>query len=193
MPWEKQFDIDSALEKAGETFWSKGYEATSLRDLMSAMGIHKGSFYDTYGSKKELYLKALDRYIETRVAWFAERTTGLSPRASLEAHFNDILAECVSADGHRGCMVINCALELGHADPAVQKVVRRAFRNHEKFFLDSLAAAQEAGDVSSDIDTAATAKAMFAIVVGMRVQARAGAPKATLRTLADQALGLIGS
>ena len=54
-------------------------------------------------------------------------------------------------------------------------------------------AAQEGGEVSSDIDAAATAKAMFAIVVGMRVHSRAGAPKATLRTLADQALALIGS
>ena len=63
MPWEKQFDVDVALERAGEAFWSHGYETTTMRDLLSAMGIHKGSFYDTYGSKKKVYLVALDQYM----------------------------------------------------------------------------------------------------------------------------------
>ncbi len=191
MPWEKQFDVDVALQKAGETFWSHGYEATSVRDMLDAMGIQKGSFYDTYGSKKEAYLMALDQYVDTRFADFRERVEQLAPRRSLEMHLNDILEECIGADGHRGCMVINCALELAHSDADAQKVVRRSFKTHEKFFFERIVAAQEAGEVPSEIDAAATAKAILAIVMGMRVYSRAGAPKATLRTLADQALALI--
>ncbi len=191
MPWEKQFDVDVALQKAGETFWSHGYEATSVRDLLDAMGIQKGSFYDTYGSKKEAYLMALDQYVDTRFADFRERVEQLAPRRSLERHLNDIFEECIGADGHRGCMVINCALELAHSDADAQKVVRRSFKTHEKFFFERIVAAQEVGEVSSEIDAAATAKTVFAIVMGMRVLSRAGVPKATLRTLADQALALI--
>lgn len=191
MPWEKQFDIDAALEKAGETFWSHGYEATSIRDLLSAMGIQKGSFYATYGSKKEAYLRALNQYMDTRFAQFRESVEQLAPKRSLEVHLNEILEECISADGHRGCMVINCALELAHSDKDAQKAVRRALKIHENFFLERIVAAQEAGDVSSEIDAPATAKAIFAIVMGMRVYSRAGAPKETLRMLVDQALALI--
>ncbi len=193
MPWEKQFDVDVALQKAGETFWSHGYEATSVRDLLGAMGIQKGSFYDTYGSKKEAYLMALDQYIDTHCAQLRERVEQQSPKRSLEMHLNNILEDCIGANGHRGCMVINCALELAHSDTAAQKAVRRAFKINEDFFFERLVAAQEAGEVSSAIDAAATAKAILAITMGMMVYSRSGAPKATLRTLADQALALIDS
>ena len=191
MPWEKQFDVDAALERAGETFWAHGYEATSIRDLLNAMGIQKGSFYDTYGSKQNTYLLALGQYLETRIAEFQKDSEKQTPRQSLETHLNYILDECAAPAGRRGCMVVNGALEFGQSDPAVQKVVRRAFRSHRKFLFDCIVAGQEEGDVSSDIDAAPTADAMFAIVMAMRVHARAGTPKSTLRTLAHQALALI--
>ena len=191
MPWEKQFDVDVALERAGEAFWSHGYETTTMRDLLSAMGIHKGSFYDTYGSKKKVYLMALDQYMTTRFAQFQESVARLTPRRALEVHLNDIFKECIGVDGYRGCRAINCALELAHRDKAAQKAVLRAFKGHEKFLLEHIEAAQAAGEVSAEIDAVATAKAMFAIVMGMRVYSRAGTPKATLRTLVDQALALI--
>ena len=191
MPWKKQFDVDAALQTAGETFWSRGYVATSVRDLLNAMGIQKGSFYDTYGSKREIYLMALRQHIEARSAGFRERYAHRAPRQALEAHLNDILEECVSANGRRGCMVINCALELAHSDTVAQKAVGRAFKIHEKFFTERIVAAQEVGEISVEIDAAATAKAILAIVMGMRVYSRAGTSKATLRSLVDQALALI--
>jgi len=93
MPWEKQFDIETALEKAGETFWTNGYQATSMRDLMNVMGIQKGSFYDTYGSKKEAYLMALDQYINTHCADFRARVEQHPPKRALEIHLNDVFEE----------------------------------------------------------------------------------------------------
>ncbi len=191
MPWEKQFDIDVALEKAGETFWSHGYEATSVRDLLSAMGIQKGSFYDTYGSKKEAYLRALDQYMAARFSQFRESVEQQGPKRSLEMHLNEIFAECVGAEGHRGCMVINCALELAHSDEEARIAVQKAFKIHENFLLERIEAAQEAGEVAAEIDAPATAKAILAMVMGMRVYSRAGASRATLRTLTDQALALL--
>ncbi len=191
MPWKKQFDVEAALEKAGETFWANGYKATSMRDLMNVMGIQKGSFYDTYGSKKEAYLMALDHYINSHCADLRARVEQHPPKRALETHLNDIFEDCIGANGHRGCMVINCALELAHNDTDAQKSVGRAFKIHEKFFAERIVAAQEVGEISVEIDAAATAKAILAIVMEMRVYSRAGASKATLRTLVDQALALI--
>ena len=79
MPWEKQFDVDAALERAGEAFWANGYEATSVRDLLNTMGIQKGSFYDTYGSKKTAYLMALRQYMQRLAADFQEGAEQQTP------------------------------------------------------------------------------------------------------------------
>ena len=192
MPWEKNFDVDVALQKAGETFWSRGYEATSVRDLLAAMGIQKGSFYATYGSKRDAYLRALDQYIDARSTLDGTAHGESSPRHALELHLEDVLAECVGPDGRLGCMAVNCALELALVDDHAQKAVLRAFSKHEDFILEQILAAQAEGEVSSEIDAEAAAKAIFAIVIAMRVQARAGASKTSLRTLAEQASALLG-
>src|SRR6266852_1410049 len=60
----KEFDRDQALQKAMEVFWSRGYEAASIQDLVKHMGINRQSLYDTFGDKHALYLQALDRYRE---------------------------------------------------------------------------------------------------------------------------------
>jgi TetR/AcrR family transcriptional regulator, transcriptional repressor for nem operon len=64
MARHKEFDRDEALRKAMEVFWSRGYEAASIEDLVKHMGINRQSLYDTFGHKHALYLKALDRYRE---------------------------------------------------------------------------------------------------------------------------------
>ena len=191
MPWQKNFDVDTALRKAGETFWTQGYDATSMRDLLGAMGIQKGSFYDTYGSKKQAYLRALEQYQDERFGFFASLVEGLGPKLALRRLIDEVYDDCISPAGHRGCMVINCALELAHSDTAAQRVVQRAFETHERSYQDLIEAGQAAGEIPAKLDAAATAKALLAVVMGMRVYSRAGAPKATLRTLADQALALI--
>src|SRR5258708_34322099 len=62
----KEFDPDAALQAALELFWRKGYEATSMADLVDHLGIARASIYGTFGGKHDLYLKALDRYLESR-------------------------------------------------------------------------------------------------------------------------------
>jgi TetR/AcrR family transcriptional repressor of nem operon len=102
-----------------------------------------------------------------------------------------VYEECIGAEGHRGCMLINCALELAHSDTGAQRAVQRGLEFHEQAYADLIRAGQAAGEISGELDAAATAKAMLAIVIGMRVVSRAGASKATLRTLADQGLLLL--
>ena len=193
MPWKKNFDVDVALERARDAFWNNGYEATSMRDLLDAMGIQKGSFYDTYGSKKAAYMATLERYGDEAMAGMRARADGLSPRAALEMWIGEILDSCAGPDGHRGCMVINCALELGHSDIDAQRFVQRALETHEALYAERIAEAQAAGEIDAGLDPAATAKALLAIVMGMRVYSRSGAPRGTLRTLADQARALLGT
>ena len=191
MPWEKQFDVDETLEKAGQAFWSRGYEATSMRDLLDAMGIQKGSFYNTYGSKHEVYLRSLEQYSNARLADFRQLTHGRTAVEALRALFEAIYEDCVSPTGHRGCMVINCALELAHDDAKAQAFVKQAIARHESLMGDLVRAGQEAGEIDRDLDPSATAKAMMSFVMGMRVYSRSGGDPEAVRILADQAIRLV--
>ena len=192
MPWTKNFDVDRALERAGEVFWNKGYMATTLRDLLGAMGIQKASFYDTYGNKHAAYLSALEQYSQARSKEFGDLIDGLGPLEAVRAIFDAILEDCLSPQGQRGCMVINCALELAPHDPEAQAAVLRAFKDHENLYRDLIRAGQERGEIPDHLNAHETAKLLLGLVMGMRVYARAGAPRKTLRTLADQALALLG-
>jgi len=87
MPAHKQFDESEALECAMKLFWARGFEATSIRELVSGMGINRASIYATYGDKRDLFVAALKRYdARHRQAWFrgiaerpgADRGTGAS-------------------------------------------------------------------------------------------------------------------
>ena len=68
MPRTKEFSEKVALEQAMAVFWDKGFEATSLQDLIGAMEISKSSFYETFGSKHDLFLSAIENYINAQVA-----------------------------------------------------------------------------------------------------------------------------
>ena len=62
MARQKEFDLDVALDKATQLFWEKGFESTSMQDLVDAMGINRASLYDSFGGKKELFEASMDRY-----------------------------------------------------------------------------------------------------------------------------------
>ena len=191
MPWEKSFDVDRTLEKAGEAFWSRGYEATSMRDLLDVMGIQKGSFYNAYGSKHQVYLRALEQYSEARLGEFEELISGLDPLEALRALFEAIRADCLGPNGHRGCMVINCALEVAHEDPEAQRLVGKAIGGNEKLIEGLVRAGQDQGRIDPVLDPSIMAKSMMSFIMGMRVYSRSGSNMEAVSVLAEQALGLL--
>ena len=115
----KEFDPDAALQRALELFWERGYEATSMADLVEHLGVARASIYATFGGKHELYLKALERYV--RVGDPASSTALSQPGPALPAV--RALVERVrrrsrrATSDRRGCMVVNTAVELAPHDP----------------------------------------------------------------------------
>ncbi len=62
MPWEKSFDEEVAIEKAMLVFWEKGFEPASIADLLEGTGLNRGSLYNAFGGKQQLFVKALLKY-----------------------------------------------------------------------------------------------------------------------------------
>ncbi|MEM8995035.1 MAG: TetR/AcrR family transcriptional regulator [Acidobacteriota bacterium] len=188
MPRETQFDIDETLEKAGDAFWQHGFEATSMSALLAAMGIQKGSFYNTYGSKHEVYLRSLERYAATRRQELSAAMEGRSGLEAIRTHFEIIHDECVGSSGDRGCMIINCALERAHDDAEARAIVERSLARHEALLATWIRQGQGAGEICVDLDADVAAKSLMSFVMGMRVYSRSGSGPEAVRTLADAAL-----
>ena len=183
----KEFEPLAALDAATELFWRKGYEAASMRELLDAMGIGRGSFYDTFGDKHTLFLSALDRFQEVRTSWVEDvlRGEGLD---GVEEVFRRSLDGLFQFQPRRGCLLANSAVELAPHDPEVAARISDYIRRTEDAFEGALARARDRGEIHSDSDPRALARFLVNTLHGLRVLARAGADRETLEDTVRVAL-----
>lgn len=170
----KQFDTDVALRKALETFWSKGYEATSMCDLVSHMGVNRASLYDTFGNKQALFRQTLDRYAEDSLnAITAMLEAPGSPLANIERYLG-LLLQTQGPGLPNGCYISNTAVELGPHDPQIAEKIRGFWTTLEALLEAALRKALEAGEISPHADTASLARFCNTFMQGMAVKIKAG-------------------
>jgi TetR/AcrR family transcriptional repressor of nem operon len=183
----KGFDPDEVLDRAVDLFWRRGYEATSVQDLVDHLGISRVSLYGTFGDKHTLYLRALDRYEERNGVALACLVDDEQPLAALERVFR------AAADDpdRRGCLMVNTATELATLDPAAGEKVAAAMRRAEDGFRATLERARAAGDLPPGRDPAVLARFLVLAYQGVRVLAKAGADPATLDDAVTVALSTL--
>src|SRR5882757_823186 len=122
----REFDEAAVLQSAVECFWSRGYEATSVRGLADSMGITGASLYNAFGDKRSLYRRSLDHYVSNSFGDRVLRLEGeLPPFEALEAFFSEIIERSISDKERKGCMLVNSALELAPHDKEFRRVVVR--------------------------------------------------------------------
>ncbi len=171
----KEFDTQEVLDQALQVFWSKGYEASSLTDLLGAMGLSKSSFYETFGSKHELYLAALDRYRDTEGASLIALLEGPTPaRAAIETAFGHLIEAAKAKGEKRGCFLNNCATELGAHDPQAAGRVAQGMARIEQAFARAVARGQTAGEIASERGAEELGRYLYCILLGLTVMAKAG-------------------
>ncbi|GAA2258190.1 TetR family transcriptional regulator [Streptomyces ruber] len=189
----KEFDPDAALQSALELFWRRGYEATSMSDLVEHLGIGRASLYATFGSKHELYLKALDRYSENQSPLLLRELSRPGPALpAVRAVVRRFATEAASDEERlRGCLVVNTATELAPHDDAAALRVVRSWDHLETLLHAALARAQAQGELPEDRDPRALARMLLVLMQGLRVVGKASADPARLLDAADQALALL--
>jgi len=180
MPWEKTFDVEDAVSRAIAVFWDKGYVATSMADLTRAMGINKGSLYNAFGSKKKLFIRALQQYDRDRSQrtlddMFAKQT----PLDAINGLFDHVITHNCSNPANKGCLLVNTALELPHHDADIREMVTRSLDNLKDFFEHSIMRGQANGSIPAHINPQTTAHVLRALIVGLQVLSReASSPEA---------------
>ena len=192
MPWEKSFDLDTATEAAIKVFWAKGYEATSIADLVNSMGINKGSLYNAFGSKKELFTRALLQYDRNNRQKSLRALEALDdPVGSIRILFDGLIVESEADTDRKGCLLVNTALDLPNQEGDVQVMVTSALEEFQDFFRRAVVLGRKRGGIPKTVDPDETAKSLLALVVGLRVLARGVFNGVGLRAIRNQALKLL--
>jgi TetR/AcrR family transcriptional repressor of nem operon len=128
VPRSKAFDDATAVAAARDVFWEHGYASTSLAQLQAATGLSKSSLYETYGSKRGLFDRAVQSYLEVVIApRLGPLETGTAGRAELVAYFTGLagfFGQAPDRIARRGCLLLNTAMELTELDPAAAELVR---------------------------------------------------------------------
>ncbi len=188
----KAFDREQVLTKAMEVFWEKGYEATSMQDLVVAMGIHRGSLYDTFQDKRTLFLAAIAHYRNTVVR---ESTACLqipgAARSAIEAYVMAFAERAVSASQRRGCLMTNAIVEVAAHDPEATAILNRSLRSVEDAFYRALGRAQDNNEIDPDKDIRAIAQYLTSSLQGLRVMAKVNPDPEVLRQIAQLTLQVL--
>ena len=189
----REFEIEDALDAAAKAFWSRGYEATSIEDLMKATGLHKGSLYKAFSSKHDLFKSALEHYLRKIETIRRESIEGeASPKAGLRRWFEWVGELSRDENGHwRGCLAVNTITELGPHDPEVMEVVWRFYGRSIALLTETIARGQSAGEFRADLDAEPTARLLFTVMAGLTINLKAGIPQEQALATADHVLELM--
>ncbi|MFC7327475.1 TetR/AcrR family transcriptional regulator [Marinactinospora rubrisoli] len=189
----KEFDPEAALDAAMRLFWRKGYEATSTSDLTDELGIARASLYGTFGSKRDLYLAALDRFISGGVVPSPADT--LAARESgLEAIRDLLVASATPPEPGtpEGCFAVNAAVEHGDTDPEIARRLEGNRSRLETALYGALLRARADGELASGVDPRSAATMLATLNNGLKVLSRAGADqKDRITTTVDAVMAML--
>lgn len=192
MARHKEFDRDEVLHRAMEVFWSRGYEAASIQDLVEHMGINRQSLYDTFGDKHALYLLALDRYrdVETRKLFELLEKRG-SVRKALGQLFGDVVGGSLCDGVRRGCFMGNAMSELAGRCKATAARTCGNMDAMENALYRALVRGKKAGEFKGVRDHRAVARFLFCNLQGLVLMAKVTQDRKRLEDVVKVTLSIL--
>jgi TetR/AcrR family transcriptional repressor of nem operon len=168
MPASIGFDYERAVDRATQLFWKKGYARTSLRELLRAMKIGEGSFYNTFGSKKRLYLECLKHYNDTVSSRRLEALlSSSSVKQGLRAFFKNVLDELDDPRTPPVCMLSGSLTREVLAEPELGRCVLSDMKMFGAVFTRRLEAAKKNGELPHDFDATVASQVVVTFLQGM--------------------------
>lgn len=164
----REFNKDEVLDAAMDVFWIKGYEACSTEDLCSSTGLGRGSLYNTFGSKHELYEHALQHYHEQ---WIQVQTAILEQPVSVKERLRNLLEWAVERDfeeSSNGCLLINATMERGRTDSTVENWSSRHVEHLEGVLYRVIEKGIESGEITSSRSARDLSRTFLCSYYGLR-------------------------
>jgi len=167
---DKQFNQELALKSALDVFWAKGYEATSMQELVDAMQVNRASMYKTFGNKKELFNAAIDEYMQSSYRLMEDF---LETEDVTLDDLKALISLLVRSNKMSGCLVGNSAAELGPHDPMIAQKIRAFWDKIERLFARSLDSALNKGESNTQLDTTKLAAMLNTHLLGLLIKSKA--------------------
>ncbi len=189
----REFDIEDAVRDAMHVFWTRGYHATSLTDLLEGTGLSRGSLYKAFGDKKSLFLKALDCYAEAGLDELGETlATPGSVKQAIRAALTIYVPLSAGKTGRRGCMVMATAAEMLPHDPEVSLRVQDTFRRIQALLAGAVRRGQSTGELTIGQDAHDVARFLVCQIEGMRLLGKVGATRQEMTAVVEAAMRSLG-
>lgn len=188
----KRFDPDTTLEHARDVFWRRGYDGTAISELEAELGVGRKSLYDTFGSKRELFLRAVERYADTVIGRICR---GLchpagGPLANLERVLGRLQQHHGSGDSY-GCLLGVAMAQAGRDDAELAGLLRGYLTRLERAFERTIRSAQSDGSVVASANAKDVARNLVALTQGLALLGRVTETPAVPRSIVRAALAAL--
>jgi TetR/AcrR family transcriptional regulator, transcriptional repressor for nem operon len=183
----REFDTDEVLESVINAFWERGYEATSLADLMEVTGLQKGSIYKAFGDKRSLFLTALQAYLDRMYSHTREALDQRDPQAAIATWFA-LLSDTTSS---KGCFALNSLIEMAPHDAEVAKLLERQYERIGKLLERAIVKGQKSGVFRQDLSAEALRQLLLVTANGTLASSRADFLKPDLPAVTRSMLAVV--
>jgi TetR/AcrR family transcriptional repressor of nem operon len=189
---DKQFDPEIALERAMQLFWANGYAATGLSELLETMEIGRKSLYDTFGNKRALYIKALQRYSQTVVRGLHQALNNPNRPAleNLRAVMRD-LSEQHSQPMNSGCLLGVSMAQARTDDVEIAGVLRKHMERVEHAYHQAFARAQADGELKPETNVRNLARLFMSAHQGLALIGRVAETQEVQHGIVEGALAVL--
>jgi TetR/AcrR family transcriptional repressor of nem operon len=189
----REFDERQVLDAAVDAFLTKGYEATSTRDLVKCTGLTQPSLYNAFGDKRALFRHALDHYLDQTLRSRISRLEGsLQPGRAIAAFFGETVERSLADKQQRGCLLVNSVLEATSDDDEFRQAVAGELAQIKGFFHRCLLEARRRKEIPLTLPADALASHLLATLLGIRVLARVNPQRVLLTQAVAPVLTLLG-
>jgi TetR/AcrR family transcriptional repressor of nem operon len=158
------------LKKAKNVFTEKGYNGTSMDDLVQATGLSRSSIYDTFGDKHGLFLKTLDQYTAAQFCDLKQLQAKTdSPKKKIRVIFDYVMKDILSDEDKKGCMLVNVSMEMSCVDKEIAKAALQNMEDMEEHFYKLLKEGQTKGEIAKKASPKALARYLYNSLMGLRI------------------------
>lgn len=171
-----EFNPDVALNAAMDLFWRKGYENTTMQDLLDTMQLSKSSLYQAFGSKQALFERCMTRYGDFMIGQLrAALDDAPSGVAFIRQFLESVLDEARGTCEARGCLVLNTANEFARRNPQIAVAVSQGLNRFHGVLMTAVERAQQEGDISPERNSSMLATYLVSSMSGLKTMSKAGA------------------